>query len=445
MLLKKILLIGSGAREHAIAKAFKKSQHANQLYCYASNYNPGIKELATDFVNDDLKNIAAIVDYAGHKQIDFAIIGPELPLSLGIVDELAKRNIPSIGPTRKLAQIETSKGFTRDLLAKYCPQAIPRYQKFIDSKGVTEFLQKLGDNYVIKADGLMGGKGVKVAGEQLTNHVAALDYCQQLHATGHKFVIEEKLIGQEFSLLSFTDGKNLAHMPIVQDHKRAFANDLGPNTGGMGSYSAANHLLPFLNQEDVKIAEQFNETTVTALHDEFKVPYKGILYGGFMLTKDGVKLIEYNARFGDPEVINLLALLTTDFIDICMAIIDNYLDKVDVQFAKQATVCKYLVPQGYPDEPIKDAPIDVSQVAAKENLYYAAVTGNDNTLYTTSSRTLAVLGIADNVLAAEAIAEKITQQIQGQLFHRKDIGTAELVNQRIQQINNLCGTNYGFM
>ncbi len=438
----KILLIGSGAREHAIARAIKKSSQTNTLSCFASNPNPGIQELSSNFLMGDLTKIDDIAEFAQQQKIDFAIVGPEAPIALGVVDKLAEQNIPSIAPTRELAQIEASKGFTRDLLAKYQIPASPKYKKFSDLNNAKEFLEELGADFAVKADGLMGGKGVKISGEHLLNYDEALLYCQKLLSKKQNFVIEEKLVGQEFSLLSFSDGEHLAHMPPVQDHKCAFENDQGPNTGGMGSYTDSNHLLPFLNEANIQQAQQFNQATINVLKQECGQPYQGILYGGFMLTKNGVKLIEYNARFGDPEVINLLALIETDFIKICLAIIENNLYNIKINFSHKATVCKYIVPEGYPDNPIKNEKIDISRIKDKDQLYYAVVNAENNKLYTGSSRTLAVLGIADSILQAEQIAEEMAQQISGPLFHRKDIGTAQLINKKITQINQLCNTNY---
>ena len=177
-----------------------------------------------------------------------AIIGPEAPLANGVVDELQKNNIQCVGPTKDLAQIETSKSFTRDLMRKYNIPGCPDYQTFNDLNNVSEYLNTLGENYVVKFDGLMGGKGVKVSGEHLNSHAEAIEYCEQIIANNGKFVIEEKLIGEEFSLMSFCDGEHLIHMPPIQDHKRAYENDTGPNTGGMGSYNDVNQSLPFLNK-----------------------------------------------------------------------------------------------------------------------------------------------------------------------------------------------------
>ena len=444
----KILLVGSGAREHAIARALKKSKHEHDLVCFASNENPGIVSLSQHYTVGSFNDIDAIQQFAVQYEVDFAIIGPELPLSLGVVDFLQDKGIDCIGSAEQLAQIETSKGFARDLLARYQIPASPLYKTFNSLNGTAEFLKTLGDEYVIKADGLMGGKGVKLSKEHLFDHKAALFYCDDLLSNKQSFVIEEKLLGAEFSLMSFSDGKNLAHMPVVQDHKRVFVDDKGVNTGGMGSYSSANHELPFLDENDIKKAQQINQAVIEALYKEFGILYKGILYGGFILTKSGVKLIEYNARFGDPEAINVLALLETDFIDICQAIISESLNQTEVKFAKKATVCKYLVPQNYPDAPCVGQEIDVSQVNSHENLYYAAVNAKKNSqtgehkVYTTGSRSLAVLGVADSIAEAEEEAEVIAQQVQGTLYHRKDIGTAELINKRINQVNHICSKDY---
>ena len=356
-----ILLIGSGAREHAIARALKRSPQIIQLYCFASSQNPGIKPLCVDYQVGNITSSTEVLNFAKHHQINLTVIGPEAPLANGVADNLWQAGIPCVGPKQKLAQLESSKGFTRDLQKEYSIPGALNFQRFTDMSGVKNFLYLLGEgNYVIKADGLMGGKGVKVAGDHLQNFTEALAYCEELTSLKSPFVIEEKLIGQEFSLMSFCDGIHLAHMPAVQDHKRAFEDDNGPNTGGMGTYSDANHLLPFLTEKDIQEAQAINQATADALRAKFGESYKGILYGGFMATKNGVKLIEYNARFGDPEAMNVLAILQSDFVKICLAITQETLKQDLAIFAQQATVCKYAVPEGYPDKPIKNQLIDIS-------------------------------------------------------------------------------------
>lgn len=432
-----ILLVGSGAREHAIARALAISPQNPAIACFASNNNPGIQELAEHFKAGNINDPAAAVTFAKQFGADLAIIGPEAPLEAGVADALWSTGIPTIGPRKAHAQIETSKGFTRDLLTKYNIPACPVYRRFESLKGVAEFLSELGDNYVVKFDGLMGGKGVKVAGDHLHSHDEALDYCKKLVSRGGSFLVEEKLIGEEFSLMSFCDGEHLAHMPPVQDHKRAFEGDKGPNTGGMGSYSAADHSLPFLTDDDISHAHQINEATAHALKEEFGERYKGILYGGFMATAEGVKLIEYNARLGDPEAMNVLPLLESDFADICMGVVEGNLHEKDVSFRNQATVCKYAVPEGYPDSPVKGEPIDVSGVVDTDQLYYASVDTKNGKLIEAGSRTVAFAGMAETLSEAEAKAEAEISRVRGPLFHRADIGTGELIKKRIVHMREL--------
>ncbi|OGH58842.1 MAG: phosphoribosylamine--glycine ligase [Candidatus Magasanikbacteria bacterium RIFCSPHIGHO2_01_FULL_33_34] len=432
-----ILLVGSGAREHAIAKAIKRSKKPTNIFCFASNNNPGIKELSSNYKIGKITDTKTIADFAKDNNIDFAIIGPEAPLEAGVVDKLKEQNIPSIGPTKKLAQLETSKSFTRNLLRKYNIPGGPKYKYFSDINGVKEFIDSLGGNYVVKADGLMGGKGVKVSGDHLQSIADGIAFCEELIAQDGTFLIEEKLIGQEFSLLSFSDGNNLAHMIAIQDHKRAFVNDTGPNTGGMGSYSDSDHKLPFLTNTDIEQAHKINQATIKAIKDEFNEEYKGIIYGGFMATKNGVNLIEYNARFGDPECMNILSLLESDFVELCLAIIKGNLTQDHARFAKKASVCKYAVPIGYPDNPIKNKIIDVSAVENKELIHYASVDMKENELYETGSRTIAIVSVSDSISDAELIAESEIKKIKGPLFHREDIGTEELIEKRIKMMADL--------
>ncbi|MED5426271.1 MAG: phosphoribosylamine--glycine ligase [Candidatus Neomarinimicrobiota bacterium] len=433
----KILLIGSGAREHAIVKALDRSSHEKEIYCLASNRNPGISDLCDKFIVGDINDSYFVLDYAKEVGASLAIVGPENPLAQGVSDCLWDAGVKTVGPKKDLAQLETSKAFTRDLLKAYNIPGSPKYQTFDSMNGVMEFLNELGENYVVKYDGLAGGKGVKVAGDHLHSHDEALAYCKNMVDDGSGFVIEEKFVGQEFSLMSFCDGDNLKHMPAVQDHKRAYEGDEGPNTGGMGTYSDVNHGLPFLTDGDIAKAHAINTATAKALKDKFGEEYKGILYGGFMITSNGVKLIEYNARFGDPEAMNVLSLLESDFIDICIGIVNGTLDQVDVRFSNKATVCKYAVPEGYPDSPVKGEPIDVSGISNPDGLFYASVDIKNGQLVEAGSRTVAVVGMADTISDAEKLAENEVSSIKGPLFHRTDIGTDIIIQKRIDHINSL--------
>ena len=432
-----ILLIGSGAREHAIAMALNRASQEKSIHCLASNMNPGIAQLCTEIKIGNYNDPEFVRKYANDIKADLAIIGPESPLAEGVSDDLWKHGIKVVGPKKNLAQIETSKTFTRDLLTEYNIPACPEYRTFSGMDGVKEFLSVLKDDYVVKYDGLAGGKGVKVSGDHLRSHEEALNYCHKLVNNGGKFVVEKKLAGEEFSLMSFCDGDTLKHMPIVQDHKRAYEGDTGPNTGGMGTYSDADHSLPFLTDEDIVQAQEINNATVKALKNKFADGYKGILYGGFMATATGVKLIEYNARLGDPEAMNVLSLLQSDFLTICQGIVNGTLDKVDVRFSNLATVCKYAVPNGYPDKPVKGEPIDLSNIKNQEGLFYASVDIKNGQLIEAGSRTAAVVGIANTISDAEKIAEKEISSLEGPLFHRNDIGTDQLIQKRVHHMESI--------
>lgn len=433
----RILIIGSGAREHAIARAIDSSVLKKSIYCIASNMNPGIVELCDEIIIGNFNDPLFVVDYAKENNIGLVIIGPENPLFLGVSDALWNANIKAIGPKKDLAQIETSKSFARNLLKKYNIPGGPNYKTFSSISGVAEFLNELGENYVVKFDGLAGGKGVKVSGEHLHNHEQAIKYCLELIKKDGSFVIEEKFIGEEFSLMSFCDGETLKHMPVVQDHKRAFEGDKGPNTGGMGTYSDIDHSLPFLNKKDIEEAKAINVATAAALKSEFNEGYVGILYGGFIATKRGVKLIEYNARFGDPEAMNVLSILETDFLKICLLMAEKKLKEINVSFIKKATVCKYAVPNGYPDKPVKGEPINLDEIQFPRNLFYASVDIKNGGLVESGSRTVASVGVADSIYLAEKIVEGEMLRIKGPVFYRSDIGTKKLIEKRINHMNSI--------
>ena len=432
------LVMGSGAREHIIGE--KLSQAGATVFSIITNSNPGLISLSEKVlsVNSFVSEENKIIDFTKENRIDCVVIGPEDPLAHGFSDLFWKKGFPVVGPLRSLAQIETSKGFTRDLLTKYNIDSSPLYKRFNSMSGAKEFIESLSGNYVVKFDGLMGGKGVKVSGEHLDSIEKGLDYCREIISRKGTFVIEEKLVGEEFSLMSFCDGKNLAHMPAIQDHKRAYDGDVGPNTGGMGCYSDSNHSLPFLNDSEISEAREINERVAKALFDHTGELYRGILYGGFMVTANGVKLIEYNARFGDPEAMNLLALLRTDLASICNDIVEGNLTSVN--FSKEASVCKYIVPKGYGSNPAKDATLVVDESYSKySDLYYAAVNlEKDGTITTTSSRAAAIVSTGNSINEAEERCERGLSFISGKnLFTRHDIGKAELIQKRINHMESL--------
>jgi phosphoribosylamine--glycine ligase len=436
-----VLLIGNGAREHAMAEAIVRSAKAPRLYSYMKANNPGIASLSGKSLLGGYSDPGAIVKFAAECKIDFAVVGPEDPLSNGVVDALAIAGVPSFGPTKNLARLETSKTFTRDLVKKYNIPGNPDYRIFTSMDGIEDFLRDLGES-VIKPDGLTGGKGVRVQGDHFQNRYEALEYCREVLAEHSRVIVEEKLDGEEFSLQCITDGKTVVATPPVQDHKRRFIDDKGPNTGGMGSYSCADHSLPFLNPADIETGLEITRKVARAIYMETGEYYKGVMYGGFIITAKGIRLLEYNARFGDPEAMNIFPIMKTDFVDICEAVINGTLDKVDAVFEKKATVCKYIVPKGYglpadhPDASSTFARIEIGKVGGAR-LYYASVDQRPDGLYMSTSRAIGVVGIADTIEEAEQTAENAIGAIKGPVAHRPDIGTKPLLEKRVRHMKKI--------
>jgi len=433
----KVMMVGGGAREHCIAS--KLVEDGAELYTVMKNKNPGLAALSTEILLASDTDVPKITDWAVEKSIQMAVIGPEAPLEKGIVDELAAAGIPSVGPTKSGARLETSKSFTRDLLEKYHIPGNPKFRVFRSNEGIKEFLQELGE-FVIKDEGLCGGKGVKLSGEHLASVEDGYEYAMScIHKSG-AVVIEEKFVGEEFSLQCLTDGETVIGSPLAQDHKRLLEGDKGPNTGGMGSYSDANHLLPFLKQDDYAAALEITKQVCQALKQECGIPYKGVMYGGFIATRDGVKLVEYNARYGDPEIMNILPLLETSLLDLFRAVIDGNLSEIEARYANKATVCKYVVPVGYGVKSEAGYPLEVDEKAieaAGAKLFYAAVDLRDDGLYTGTSRSLGIIGIGHDLSEAEQKAEKALQHVKGHIFMRHDIGTPEAIERKIERLRSI--------
>ena len=431
-----VLVVGGGGREHAIAAAIAQSRKDPVIFAVMAKKNPGISRLCQDFLLEKETDVKKIVDYATDNNIDLAFIGPEAPLAAGLADALEDIGIGVVGPRKAVAQIEFDKAWARSFMRKHGIEGCPVFEVFTEKAPMFDFIAKLG-NVAIKPAGLTGGKGVKVMGDQLPSVKDAQEYAAQLLGSG-SVVVEENLVGEEFTLQAFVDGEHLAFSPTVQDHKRAFENDLGPNTGGMGAYTDVGEILPFLRAEDVQQAKSIMQHTAKALYAETGVKYKGVLYGQFMVTKNGPKVIEFNARFGDPEAMNVLPLLETDIVDVMSAVVGGTLDKLAVKFSKKATVCKYAVPAGYPDNPSKDKEISVGDIG-DALVFYASVYEEKNKIYTTGSRAIAVVGIADSIAKAEKKAQEALDNIIGDLHSRRDIGTTSLIQKRIDHMNKIRG------
>jgi fusion protein PurCD len=439
----KILLLSLAARGHAIADALARSPQNPDIISVVPAANPGIAALATEQHVADLMDFDAILHIAKSTNPDFAFVAPDDPIGAGLTDALEEIGIQSVSPQKQLAQIESSKGFTRDLLAKYKIDASPAYAYITekDETAIRTFIDEQDGNYVVKYDALKGGKGVKVSGEHLNSIDDGVAYALECIEECGRVVLEEKLIGVEFSLISFVSGTQVVDTPAIQDHKRANVGDTGPNTGGMGTWSDANHSLPFIKPSDLARAKELNRLTAAALQTECGEPFKGILYGGFIITKKGVQLIEYNARFGDPEALNILPLLQTDFVDICQAIISGELTEDMVSFENKATVCKYITPASYPEsKDQRGQPFTLPVPGSNARIFLGDVSeGDDGELLLGGSRTAGIVGIGDTIAEAEQIAQELCKQVVGPVRFRSDIGTEELINQRIDLMNSIRG------
>jgi phosphoribosylamine--glycine ligase len=432
----KVLIVGSGGREHAIAEAFARSRYNPKIYAVMGNVNPGIKSLATDYLIEKETNVPVVVRFAEDHNVDLAIVGPEAPLAAGLADELELAGIPTVAPVKDAARLEFDKAWTREFMARNKIKGTPRFKVYKDYDDACRYIEEFPDS-VIKPAGLTGGKGVKVMGE----HIKTLDEAKKYIAEvlkNDRVVIEERLKGEEVTIMAFVDGKNLSPMPTVQDHKRAYENDQGPNTGGMGSYTDHTELLPFMFMTDYDEGVEIMKETVDALNRTMGIKYKGVLYGQFMITRDGMKVVEFNARFGDPEAMNVLTLLKSDFVEVCEAIVDGSLDKMKIDFDRSASVCKYVVPEGYPDNPVKNALLTVDE-KPEFKVYYASVNERDGKVYTTSSRSLAVVGVAETIAEAEILSEMGLANVHGKFHCRHDIGKEQLIRKRIEHMEAIRG------
>jgi phosphoribosylamine--glycine ligase len=435
------LIVGNGAREHIIAERMAES---SDLYAYMSKRNPGIMKMCKGFELGDLRDFEKVGKFANRIGPDYVFVGPEDPLAKGIADSLDR----VIGPDRELARLESDKGFCKEFLKGNLGWGYPEFEVCTSYGEAVKAIDRFGE-VAVKPGGLTAGKGVKVMGhgEEEDAKKYAAEVLSKRIGGMEEVVIEEKLEGEEFTLQAFTDGDRLEPMPLVQDHKHAYENDVGPMTGGMGSYSDSDHLLPFLSKKEYEEALKIMEATLKALRRVGR--YRGVLYGGFMLTAEGPKLLEYNVRFGDPEAMNVLPLLKNDFSEVCLSIIEGKLKRLE--FEQKATVCKYLVPRGYPVKPEsgKEVSIDEEKIEkAGARVYYASVDERGGKVYTSSSRSFGIVGIGQTIEEAEekaeraiaiaiAIASASASASADGLFHRSDIGKGELVRKRVEHMRRL--------
>jgi phosphoribosylamine--glycine ligase len=406
----KILVIGNGAREHAITR--KLAMEAVEIKAAMSRLNPGIAALSQ---NVKIMDIDDPEQYNRFKNVDLAFIGPESPLAMGVADKLWKLGVPVVGPKKALARLEWSKAYARTVLEDNGIPGNPEYKICRDVEDVEEFL-RVHHEVAVKPDVLTGGKGVKVTGDHLHGLEMVKKYALERIKADGLVILEEKLVGREFTLQAFTDGSRVEVMPIVRDFKRAYDGDTGPNTGSMGSFSCPSHDMPDLELETVRKGEEIMAKTIEAMTDKVG-EYQGILYGGFMDTRKGVYLIEYNCRLGDPEAINVLSILNTPLTELGFGM--TIAEMPEPSFEHKATVCVYLVPEGYPDNPVKDQPLEVGRMCSE--VYYASVYDDKGVVKTTGSRSVALLAKGQTVREARDRVYGDVGKVKGRLHYRTDI------------------------
>ena len=411
----KVLLIGSGGREHALAWALAASPLLTKLYCAPGN--PGIAEHA-ELAPLDVTDHAAVISFCQDKRISFVIVGPEVPLVAGIADDLAAAGLRVFGPSKFAAQLEGSKGFTKDICAKYnIPTAA--YGRFSNHAAAGTYLKKTGAPIVIKADGLAAGKGVTVAMTMAEAEAALADIFSGRFGAA-ECVIEEFLEGEEASFFVLCDGTHALALATAQDHKRVGEGDTGPNTGGMGAYSPAPCMTPALCEEAL---ETIVRPTIRALAD-MGHPYRGVLYAGLILTKDGPKLIEYNCRFGDPETQVLMPRLRDDILTLMMATAHGTLDKVSVRWKDDFALTVVMAARGYPGDVVKGTPIaGIANASKIAEVFHAGTALDGDQLVANGGRVLNITALGKTAAEAQAKAYAAVDMIDWpEGFCRRDIG-----------------------
>ena len=418
----KVLIVGSGGREHAIAWKIAQSSKVDKIYCAPGN--AGISGIA-ECVNIGAMEFDKLVAFAKEKQIDLTVIGMDDPLVGGLVDVLEEAGIRTFGPKKNAAILEGSKAFSKDLMKKYnIPTAA--YENFTDPKAAVAYLETAKFPIVLKADGLALGKGVLICKdlEEAKAGVKEIMLDKKFGTAGNEMVIEEFMTGREVSVLSFVDGKTIKTMTSAQDHKRAGDGDTGLNTGGMGTFSPS----PFYTKEVEEFCEKYvYQATVDAMAAEGR-PFKGVIFFGLMLTEDGPKVLEYNARFGDPEAQVVLPRMKNDILEVMEACIDGTLDQVDLQFEDNAAVCVVLASEGYPVSYEKGFPITGLEEFKKHEGYYCFHAGtkfDGDQIVTNGGRVLGVTAKGKDLKEARANAYAATEWVNFKnKYMRHDIGKA---------------------
>ncbi len=477
--LKKVLVVGSWAKEQITIENISMNPEI-EIFSYMDIRNPGIISLVKDYHIGSLYDIDSIIKYAQDKKIDIVIITTASPLSRGLVDKLEDVGILAFGPNLLAARLESDKEFARKLLQKYMPSAIPKFDVFDNYQGAIQFSERFDWQVAVKPIGLTEGLGVKIFGDHLKDENDVKDYIQHIInkqiSGSSRVIIEEKIEGEEFTIQCFVHKEHILPTPAVQDFKRLLPGEKGPNTASMGSYSQQGYLLPFMEEEDYRKAMEIISITLEGFQEETGKTCSGFLYGQFMLTAEGVKLIEYNFRPGDPEWLNTILILKNNILDIILSLLEEgeeykkdkkiqegegqgeqegegqgeqegegqgeqEKDKLLLSFDNCVTVCKYIVPANYPEkfDQILDVSLDNDVIQKIKDLRYYYSCGLDDMgrLNVGTERGIAFIAKAPTIEEANEKVEKAISTVKGEFFYRRDIGTTNLIESKIDHIKML--------
>jgi len=438
--IKRVLVVGSWAKGQITVENLRIRNLNINIFAYMSVKNLAIISLVDGYKIGRFDKTNDIVEYARKQRIDLVIVTTAEPLSLGLVDALKKEKIKAFGPTKQAARLESDKAFMRELMRKYKIDGIPQFQVFDNADAAIQYAKKLGWNVAVKPVGLTEGLGVKVFRDQLKTKEDVIKYIHQIfnEKGDSKVLIEEKLIGEEFTIQCLVNGNHIIPTSAVQDFKKLLPDEKGPNTASMGSYSAANQLLPFMKQEDYIKALDIIMKTLDAFHSETGDICQGFLYGQFMITKDGIKLIEYNFRPGDPEWMNTMYVLKNNILDVITRLLSG--EEVSLQFENKATVCKYIVPRNYPKKLYEALDVSFKEGEIKTegvNIYYSCGIDDHGRLNIGSERGIAFIAKDNTIFDANTKVEKAISLVKGKIYHRNDIGTKELIESKIIHVGRL--------
>jgi len=429
------MVIGGGGRENAIALSAVSSN--NSIYSISHNNNPGLIGISKRHFKVNENDKEAVLSVAKRVKPDLVLIGPEDPLSNGVSDILISQGFKVFAPTSKAAKLETSKSFLRNFMKSHYIDGNVESQSFTDFNELNKWVMGLDYEFVLKPDGLTGGKGVLVQGNHFYTKEEGLSIAKKLFENGmNKLLVERKLIGEEFSLQALVYYDKILFLPVVQDYKRAGENDTGPNTGGMGSISFSESGLPFIPKSHVETAKSIMRKIMEAMHSE-GTPYVGPIYGQFMSTKLGPKLIEINARFGDPEAINVLDLMDDSIVDASIKLMEGNTPTLNIK--NQINVVRYIVPIGYGSDP-KPSKLKIDEVYLRRKglkIFYASVDKKGNYLQQTRSRSIALLAKGDSINEIIPKFDGMENAIAGNYYYRRDIGTFESIERKNKFMKDL--------